>query len=100
MSGGDDVRETVYDDGTRVVTTWHDDGREPSVVVTHPPGSKEANRRTITTKAQTALSANATFLAMSSPTAAQIRTQVNRLTREVNALIRLQLGDLDTTQDT
>ena len=96
--GSDDTVE--YGDGTTVRTVWHSDGRPPEVTVTHPPGSKEANRRTITTKAQTALSANATFLALSSPTAAQIRTQVNRLTREVNALIRLQLGDLDTTQDT
>lgn len=96
----DDVRETTYDDGTKVVTTWHDDGREPDVVVTPGAGTPEANRQAITAKAQAALNLNAAFLATSSPTTAQAVAQVKLLTREVNALIRLMLGALDTTQDT
>ena len=54
----DDVRTTNYDDGTRVVTTWHDDGREPDVVVTHPPGSREANRVDITARIRAAIVSN------------------------------------------
>jgi hypothetical protein len=99
---GDDVRTQTYDDGTRVVTTWHDDGRPPEVTVTPGPGTREANRQDITALARAALDLNATFLALAPPTTAQVVAQVKLLTREVNALIRLRVGDdaLDTTQGT
>ena len=57
-------------------------------------------------KAQAALTVNATYLAIASPTNAQVATQVARLTRENNAVIRLLLasfarhGDLVNGADT
>lgn len=58
------------------------------------------NRVTITDKARQALTANAGFLALTSPTNAQVLTQVKVLTRECSALIRLMLDELSTTDGT
>lgn len=58
------------------------------------------NRETLTAKAEAALAANATFLALGSPTNAQTLAQVRLLTRENNALIRLALNLLDSVADT
>lgn len=63
-------------------------------------GSTLANKDTMVAKAQAALAANTTFLAIASPTTAQTLTQVQRLTRENNAIIRLLLGLLDSAADT
>lgn len=61
---------------------------------------RELNEQDIRAKAAQALTVNATFLAIASPTAAQVTTQVQRLTRECNALIRLMIGALDDAADT
>lgn len=50
-------------------------------------------------KARTALTANQTFLNLSSPTNAQTLAQVKVLTREVTALIRLQGRVIDELSD-
>jgi hypothetical protein len=59
------------------------------------------NEGTLRDRATQALTVNATFLALGSPGAAQIGAQVTRLTRQINALIRLAVsatGDItDTT---
>jgi hypothetical protein len=60
----------------------------------------DLTRQQLQEKARAALAANATFLGITSPTAAQVTTQVQRLTRECNALIRLMLEQLDTADDT
>lgn len=57
----------------------------------------DANATTLRTRAQAALTANATFLGLASPTNAQLVAQVQLLTKESSALIRLVLGQLDST---
>lgn len=59
--------------------------------------TRATNETTLTDKARSALTANATFLAIASPTNAQNATQIKALTRQVNALIRLVARALDTT---
>lgn len=55
------------------------------------------HRATIEQQAREALAANRTFLALGAPTNAQTLAEVKALTRQVNALIRLQLADLTGT---
>lgn len=58
------------------------------------------NDSTLRDKAQQALAVNDAFLALASPTNAQVVTHVQRLTRENTALIRLVIGALDSTSGT
>lgn len=58
------------------------------------------NNETLRSRADTALASNSTFLAIGNPSAAQNAAQVKALTRQVNALIRLQLQDLSDVSDT
>lgn len=60
----------------------------------------ETNTADIRTKAATALTNNAAFLAIATPTAAQNAAQAKALTRQVNGLIRLLLGQLADVSDT
>ncbi len=64
------------------------------------PTPEETNAQTLRDRAQTALTANATFLAIASPTNAQVLAQTRMLTRECTALIRLALNLLDSTDGT
>lgn len=82
---------TVYEDKRPGVTTRR---------VEPKPGSTIANREDLAAKASQALSANDTYLAIASPTNAQNAAQVQRLTRECNALIRLCLAQFDSTNGT
>lgn len=54
---------------------------------------------TLTVRARAALAANRAFLDIATPSAAQNAAQINALTRQVNALARIMLGALDSTDD-
>lgn len=56
-----------------------------------------ANSDLIRSQAEAALANNGTYLAITSPSQAQVVAQVNALTRQVNKLIRLALGKFDGT---
>lgn len=60
----------------------------------------DLNRDDLTTKAVQALATNATYLALASPSTVQNTAQIQRLTRECNAIIRLLLNQLDDTSGT
>jgi hypothetical protein len=60
----------------------------------------EINRRALVAKAQNALTSNATYLAIPTPTNAQNLAQIRSLTRQVNALIRLTVKALEGTSGT
>jgi len=82
----------------------------PDAVATVTPGNPATidttfsttvqNRSVLLSKAGNAVSANQTFLGLGSPTAAQTLAQVQSLTRQVNALIRLATQMLDSTNGT
>jgi hypothetical protein len=74
------------------------DGTRRAVTETYPV--EDDRRADLTAKLGQAIDANATYLGLASPTNAQTIAQVARLTREVSALIRLHLQQLDTTDGT
>jgi hypothetical protein len=55
---------------------------------------------TLTARAGQALAVNGAYLALASPTAAQVAAQVGVLTRECSGLVRLLLRRLDTDEGT
>lgn len=57
----------------------------------------ESNRETLIAQARAALAANRAFLATGTPTVAQNGAQIKALTRQMNAVIRLLVGDLSGT---
>lgn len=81
---------------TRTRTTFNPDGTVVSQT-TVTIADEDANADTLRDRAATALTANAAFLAITSPTNAQVLAQTRVLTRENTALIRLVLGLLDST---
>lgn len=77
----------------------------PTVVWTQRPLTADelanvtanTNRTTIQTQAKTALANNRTYLAIATPTTAQMRAQIDALTRQNQGIIRLLLNELDAT---
>jgi len=62
--------------------------------------NRNENKKAVNEKAQQALTANAAYLAIPAPTAAEVRSQTELLTKEVNGLIRLLINRLDDISDT
>jgi molecular chaperone DnaK (HSP70) len=60
----------------------------------------DANAQDLQNKARNAIQTNNTFLGLANPTTAQVTTQVQNLTKENTALIKLMLGLLDDTAGT
>lgn len=58
------------------------------------------NRDSLVSKARQALTVNDAYLALSDPTNSQNLAQIRAVTRECSALIRLLLGQLDSTAGT
>lgn len=57
----------------------------------------EVNAEQLRNSAAGAIAANRAYLAISSPTAAEVRQQLEQVTRQNQGLIRLVLGQLDAT---
>ncbi len=90
-------------DGTTIETmrATYPSGAHDDTAITIPgPNTPAANSQSLQQKAQNALVNNATFLAIGSPSQAQAVAQVQTLTRQVNALIRMTLNQYDTTAGT
>jgi len=102
--GGKIVERTVdHGDGTGTRTVYNEAGQVVStgaVTGLPVPDPTEVAARTIEDRLRSALDANRTYLALDTPTAAQQRAQVARLTRQNTALIRHLLRDLTDTSDT
>lgn len=64
------------------------------------PSAAVLNQVSLQQKALMALAKNSTYLGIASPSNAQVLIQVNSLTRQVNAIIRLLLSQTDDTSGT
>lgn len=100
-----------YDSIAQTFTTWDQSGNQTSqrpltaqeiaaFTAADTANQNSANADTIRSRAQNALTANATYLAIVSPTNAQVAAQVNLLTKECSGIIRLLLNLTDTTSGT
>lgn len=64
------------------------------------PGSREDNRTAIIGKVLSALQTNQTYLGRTNPSTAQNTAQVQALTRQMTALIRIAVDQLDSQAGT
>lgn len=74
---------------------WKNGALQSSTPVTIP--DSVANQRTVVTQALNAMANNRTFIALASPTNAEVVAQVKALSQQSNAIIRMLLGQFDAT---
>jgi len=67
---------------------------------TQANSAQQQNLATLAANSQTALQNNSAFLAIGSPSNAQVLAQVRALTRQMNALIRITTKSLQDISDT
>lgn len=92
---------TAFDAAGTVTTQRALTGAEAAELAAADAAAAAAtNAGTLQQRAQNALQANANYLAVAAPTNAQVAAQVQLLTKECSALIRLLLGQLDSTAGT
>lgn len=95
------TRQLIVDNGVTRLYRVLDGAGQPVGFDEEPvAGTPVANASALSDRAAQALAANATYLAIATPTNAQVAAQVQRLTKECSALIRLLLGLLDDTTGT
>jgi hypothetical protein len=103
-----DGSRTIYNDQTRTVTSYNAAGTQTAQRAYTPAENavadaevlalaSVANKATLQQQATTARANNATYLAIASPTNAQVAAQVRALTQQNNAIIRLLTNALDAT---
>lgn len=92
----------LVDDAEKTITQVTDTTKPKDVTTTTvwKPGSAMFNYQGLLNKAQNARANNSAFLALASPTQAQAITQVQALTRQVNALILIMLDNFTDVSDT
>lgn len=89
---------SVYDDGTtRTITSGATQSALDSAIAAHVAIDEAANGATLRQQADGALRTNRDYLAITSPTNAQVAAQVKVLTQQNIRIIRLLLGKLDGT---
>lgn len=93
---GDDATRTHHDflHGTTRPYTAEENAEADERAV---ESREQENERTLIARATTALAANRDFLAIATPSNAQTLAQVRALTRQMNAALRLLVGDLTGT---
>lgn len=103
----DNVLREEWNHNTRIYTSWNMSGVQltqraytaPENAVADLKNAEETatiNRATIEEQAATALETNTTFLAIATPTNAQVLAQTKALTRQTNGVIRLLIGRLES----
>ena len=90
-AGGVLGQSSVPNDGMRCPAA-------PCLIVDSPSITMAAaNAVTLRAQAQNALANNTAYLGLVTPTTLQVVTQVQALTRQTDAMIRLLIGQLDAT---